>query len=65
MIQPGSASPFAEEAHGGLRYSLPALLRDVQREREASALAMEKLEQGEITRLFRQNRPRRAPKPRQ
>ncbi len=48
----------------GVRYSLPDLLREVQLEREAPAFAMEKLEQGEIAKLFQKNRPRRAIKPR-
>ena len=56
--------PRPEFAPPGVRSSLPKLLREVQLEREASAFAMEKLEQGEIAKLFQKNRPRRAVKPR-
>lgn len=48
----------------GVRYSLPVLLQEVQAERETPAFAMEKLDQGEIAKLFQRNRPRRVPKPR-
>jgi len=47
-----------------VRYSLPALLREVQQERRAAAFAMEKLDQVEITKLFQKPRTRRAPKSR-
>ncbi len=49
-----SSSPFVE-----LRYSLPALLREVKRDRSSSAFAMEKLDQGAINVLFEQQRSRR------
>ena len=47
-----------------VRYSLPALLREVQVERSAAAFAMEKLDQVEIAKLFQKPRARRATKPR-
>lgn len=47
-----------------VRYSLPALLRDVQVERNAAAYAFEKLDQLEIAKLFKKNRVRRATRPR-
>lgn len=61
MTAPAPPDPVRRE----VRYSLPQLLREVQLEREAPAFAMEKLEQGEITKLFRRQRSRRAPRPRQ
>lgn len=63
MTPPTPSSP-GFGAPVGVRYSLPRLLRDVQLERDASAFAMEKLEQVEIAKLFQKNRPRRAVKPR-
>ncbi len=62
-------SPVAPSSDGftGLtevRYSLPALLREVEQERDAPAFAMEKLDQVEITKLFKKPRPRRALKDR-
>ncbi len=53
-----SLTPFAE-----VRYSLPALLREVKRDRASSAFAMEKLDQPAITALFelQQQRARRDP----
>ena len=42
-----------------VRYSLPALLKEVQIERSASAFAIEKLDQVEIAKLFQKNRSRR------
>jgi hypothetical protein len=42
-----------------VRYSLPDLLREVQTERHATAFAIEKLDQVEITKLFQKNRTRR------
>jgi hypothetical protein len=47
-----------------VRYSLPQLLNEVKLERNASAFAMEKLEQVEIAKLFQKNRTRRVSKPR-
>lgn len=35
-----------------VKYSLPDLLREVQQERSVAGLAMEKLDQVEITKLF-------------
>jgi hypothetical protein len=47
-----------------VRYSLPQLLREVKLERDAPGFAMEKLEQVEIAKMFKTNRPRRANKSR-
>jgi len=44
-----SRSPFAD-----VRYSLPELLREVNRDRASRAFAMEKLDQPSITTLFEQ-----------
>jgi hypothetical protein len=46
-----------------VRYSLPEMLSEVQREREAPAFAMERLDQSDINRLFGK-KSRRAVKPR-
>jgi hypothetical protein len=48
-----------------VRYSLPELLRELEQERSSQAFAMEKLDQAEITKLFKKTRARRALKPRQ
>ena len=53
-FQPAPTPGIAE-----VRYSLPALLKEVQIERNASAFAIEKLDQVEITKLFQKNRARR------
>jgi hypothetical protein len=46
---------------GEVRYSLPQLLKEVEIERAAGFLAMEKLDQVEITKLFKaQTAARRA-----
>jgi hypothetical protein len=47
-----------------VRFSLPDLLRDVQEERNTSALASDKIDQLEIVKLFQKNRVRRANRPR-
>jgi hypothetical protein len=54
-----SKSPFTE-----IRYSMPALLREVKRDRASTAFAMEKLDQAAITTLFEQQRARRDSGPR-
>jgi hypothetical protein len=59
-----SAQPVTTARLAVVRYSLPGLLREVQQERRASAFAMEKLDQVEITKLFQKPRIRRAPKSR-
>ena len=43
-----------------VRYSLPELLAEVQAERRAPTYASEQLEQVEIAKLFKKNRPTRA-----
>lgn len=46
-----------------VRYSLPVMLREIERERATGAFAMEKLDQARIGRLFTaQPRPRRVKK---
>lgn len=42
-----------------IRYSLPALLREVKRDRASTAFAMEKLDQAAINSLFEQHLSRR------
>jgi len=56
---PGGFQPVATPGIAEVRYSLPALLKEVQVERTASAFAIEKLDQVEITKLFQKNRTRR------
>ena len=53
--EPDANSPFVE-----IRYSLPALLREVKRDRASAAFAMEKLDQAAINTLFEQQQARRA-----
>jgi hypothetical protein len=48
------AAPFAE-----VRYCLPELLREVNRDRSSRAFAMEKLDQPAITTLFEQQQKAR------
>ena len=55
-----SNSPFAE-----IRYSLPALMREVKRDRASAAFAMEKLDQATINLLFERQRSRRDANPNQ
>jgi hypothetical protein len=66
MIAPNKSSPTAPPgfAVAVVRYSLPALLAEVQLERRASAFAGEKLDQVEIAKLFNKPRPRRVLKTR-
>jgi len=56
---PGGFQPVPTPGIAEVRYSLPALLKEVQVERTASAFAIEKLDQVEITKLFQKNRTRR------
>ena len=56
--EPDSIAPFVE-----VRYSLPALLREVKRDRASAAFAMEKLDQAAINLLFEQQRSRRDANP--
>lgn len=64
MPPPPAQSDSAEAAGTNgineVRYSLPALLREIHQERSASSFAMEKLDQVEIGKLFAKKRPRRA-----
>jgi hypothetical protein len=52
-----SAAAFVE-----VRYSLPELLRDVNRDRASVSFAMEKLDQAAINTLFEQQRSPHGPK---
>lgn len=58
--EPEIHSPFVE-----IRYSLPALLREVKRDRASATFAMEKLDQTAINALFEQQQARRESNPRQ
>jgi hypothetical protein len=51
--EPATATPFAD-----VRYSLPALLREVKLDRSSATFAMEKLDQATINLLFQQHRSR-------
>jgi len=55
---PSASSPAVTLVE--VRFSLPDLLRDVQLERNTSALASDKIDQVEIVKLFQKNRVRRA-----
>jgi hypothetical protein len=55
-----SVTPNPADGLKIVRYSLPALLREVEAERNVAAFAMEKLDQAEIGKLFQKPRPRRA-----
>ncbi len=46
-----------------MRWSMPALMHDVKRDRSSAAFAMEKLDQATINLLFEQQRTRRDRKP--
>lgn len=56
---PLASDPDPNAAFVEIRYSLPALLREVKRDRSSTALAMEKLDQAAITILFEQHRSHR------
>lgn len=56
-----AANPSAGSSE--LRYSLPALLLEVKRDRSSSAFAMEKLDQPAINLLFAHRRSRREASP--
>lgn len=57
-------TPITTSSISEVRYSLPELLEEVELEREAPALAMERLDQSDINRLFGKKRTRRVVKPR-
>ena len=42
-----------------VKYSLPELLEELKEERSTGAFSMEKLDQGEIGKMFKTNAPRR------
>ena len=58
--EPDFSSPFVE-----VRYSLPALMKEVTRDRSSAAFAMEKLDQPTINLLFERQRLRRDAHPSQ
>jgi hypothetical protein len=60
--QPENTAPAAASTLqvAEVRYSLPALLRELTVERAASTFAMEKLDQTEIGKLFKNKAQRRA-----
>jgi len=43
-----------------VKYSLPDLLAELEAERGSASFAMEKLDQGEITKMFKAKKPSRA-----
>jgi hypothetical protein len=55
-------SPPAKSAIAEVRYSLPQLLEEIKAERAASTFAMERLDQGEIGKLFKSKAARGKPK---
>ena len=57
-LPPDSAPEFPSPS-AGVRYSLPALLREVGLDRSSAAFAMEKLDQATITLLYERHRLRR------
>lgn len=59
-----SSRPPAAPVLAEVRFSLPDMLREIALERSSQALAMEKLDQAEIAKLFSKPRPRRALKSR-
>ena len=61
MTNPTPAPPAASLIIGEVRYSLPQLLKELEIERATGSFAMEKLDQTEITKLFKaQTAARRA-----
>lgn len=60
---PASATPApAGTVIAEVRYSLPQLLEEIRAERAASTFSMEKLDQGEIGKLFKSKATRGKPK---
>ena len=55
MIDPKSnpADPATSFVIGEVRYSLPQLLKELEIERASGSFAMEKLDQKEITKMFK------------
>ena len=60
---PPASAAIANAGPSELRYSLPALLLEVKRDRSSSAFAMEKLDQPAINLLFAHRRSRREASP--
>jgi len=54
------AEPAKPPALTEVKYSLPDLLAEIDAERNSASFAMEKLDQGEITKLFKAKKPPRA-----
>jgi hypothetical protein len=59
---PRPAPPPAAARLLETRYSLPALLAELEQERNAGSFAMEKLNQAEIAKMFQNRGKRRAKK---
>jgi len=58
---PAARAIIPPAAIGEVRYSLPQLLKELEIERAAGSFAMEKLDQAEITKMFKaQTAARRA-----
>ena len=53
---PEETAPLAIPAIAEVKYSLARMLAELKSERAAGGFAMEKLDQDEISRLFRQDR---------
>ena len=62
MPSSSSHDPAAPAVIAEVRYSLPHMLKELEAERTASAFAMEKLGQTEITKLFKGRKPTRRAK---
>ena len=64
MDHPNPGSPPGTAPVAEVRYSLPEMLAEVQRERESPTFARERLGQSDINRMFGKKRTRRVVKPR-
>lgn len=62
MNPPPESDPAAAPSFviAEVRYSLPAMLKELKAERAGGVLGMEKLDQKEIGKLFKAKLPRRA-----
>lgn len=61
MSKPSDPRPApVRPALAEVRYSLPAMLEEIKAERVTSSIAMERIDQDEIGKLFKARSPRRA-----